>query len=126
LLHCVKARFGALSLGSRYAWTASVGLGQSCKMATVRRTLELDADIDARLSALAAAKGKDASAVGTDALVLLGSVVELEGLDIEEDQRRLAEFEETGQAVLLVDVKAWVDSWGTEQTLTPPKPTKLR
>ena len=95
-------------------------------MSTVRRTLELDSDIDARLSALAAEKGKDASAVVADALVLLDSVVELEGLDIEEDQSRLAEFERTGGAVLLGDVKAWVDSWGTGQELKPPKPTKLR
>jgi predicted transcriptional regulator len=95
-------------------------------MSTVRRTLELDPDTDARLSALAAEKGKDASAVVADALILLDSVVELEGLDIEEDQLRLAEFERTGQAVLLGEVKAWVGSWGTDQELRPPKPTKLR
>jgi predicted transcriptional regulator len=92
-------------------------------MSTVRRTLELDPDTDARLSALAAEKGKDASAVVADALILLDSVVELEGLDIEEDQLRLAEFERTGQAVLLGEVKAWVGSWGKSWGAERPRRT---
>jgi predicted transcriptional regulator len=95
-------------------------------MSTVRRTLELDKETDTRLSELAARQGKDVSAVVADALVLLDSLVEIDGLDIEEDQGRLAAFEETGEAVPLGEVKAWVESWGSDQELQPPKPTKLR
>jgi predicted transcriptional regulator len=95
-------------------------------MATVRRTLDLDPDTDARLSALAAEKGKDAAAVVADAVVLLDSIVDIEGPDIEEDLRRLREFERTGEAVPSQDVKAWVESWGTANELPRPTPRKVR
>ena len=62
-------------------------------MATVRRTFDLDPDTDARLHALAAEKGRDAAAVVSDAVALLDSVMDIEGPDIEEDLRRLREFE---------------------------------
>ena len=95
-------------------------------MATVRRTLDLDPDTDARLNALAAEKGKDAAAVVADAVVLLDSIVDIEGPDIEEDLRRWREFERTGEAVPSQDVKAWVGSWGTANKLPPPAPRKVR
>lgn len=47
------------------------------------------------------------------------------GPDIEEDLRRLREFERTGEAVPLEEVKAWVRSWGTPNELPPPKPRKI-
>jgi|GraSoiStandDraft_16_1057320.scaffolds.fasta_scaffold706170_3 predicted transcriptional regulator len=95
-------------------------------MNKVRRVLELDPSTDARLRALAAERGQEASDVVADAISLLGSVVDVEGPDIDEDLRRLREFERTGEAVPLEDVKAWVDSWGTENELPPPKPKKVR
>ena len=95
-------------------------------MSTVRRTFDLDPAIDARISALAAEKGQDAAAVVTDAVVLLDSVVNVEGPDIEEDRRRLREFERTGEAVPGEEVKAWVESWGTTHELPRPQPRKLR
>jgi predicted transcriptional regulator len=95
-------------------------------MATVRRTFDLDPDTNARLNALAAEKGKDAAAVVADAVVLLDSIVDVEGPDIEEDLRRLREFERTGEAVPSQDVKAWVESWGTANELPPPPPRKVR
>ena len=95
-------------------------------MSTVRRTFDLDPETDARLSALAAEKGQDAAAVVADAVTLLDSVVEIEGPDVEEDLRRLREFERTGEAVRSEDVKAWVASWGTSHELPPPKSRKVR
>jgi predicted transcriptional regulator len=95
-------------------------------MATVRRTLELDAETDARLASLAAEKGQDAATVVSDAIALLDSVIDAAGPDIEEDRQRFAEFERTGEAVLLADVKAWVESWGTADELPQPIAKKIR
>jgi predicted transcriptional regulator len=95
-------------------------------MSTVRRTFDLDADTNARLDALAAEKGLDAAAVVADAVGLLDSVVDVEGPDVAEDLRRLAEFERTGEAVPWEDVKTWVESWGSPNELPPPKPRKVR
>jgi hypothetical protein len=60
------------------------------------------------------------------ALALLESMGDLEGPDLEEDLRRLSEFERTGVGVLWEDAKAWVDSWGTAKELPTPTPRKLR
>ena len=95
-------------------------------MPTVRRTFDLDQETDARLNALAAEKGQDAAAVVADAVVLLDSIVDIEGPDIEEDLRRLREFERTGEAVPWEDVKVWVESWGTGNELPRPQPRKVR
>jgi predicted transcriptional regulator len=95
-------------------------------MATVRRTLDLDPETDARLSALATEKGQDAASVVADAVILLDSIVNIEGPDVEEDLRRLREFERTGEAVPEEDVKAWVEAWGTPHELPRPLPRKVR
>ena len=95
-------------------------------MNKVRRVLELDPSTDARLREMAAQRGQEASEVVADAISLLQSVVNVEEPDIEEDLRRLREFERTGEAVPLEDAKAWVDSWGTENELPPPRPKKVR
>ena len=95
-------------------------------MSTVRRTFDLDPDTDARLNALAAEKGQDAAAVVADAVDLLDSVVNVEGPDIEEDLRRLREFERTGEAVPWDEVNAWVKSWGTSNELPRPQARKMR
>ena len=79
-------------------------------MTTVQRILELDADTDARIEALAAEKGQDASAVVADAIALLDSVIDLEGPDIREDVRRVEAFERSGEAIPGNEVKAWIES----------------
>jgi hypothetical protein len=45
--------------------------------------------------------------------------------DIAEDIRRLHEFERTGEAIPLDEVKAWIESWGSDQELPRPKPRKI-
>jgi predicted transcriptional regulator len=93
-------------------------------MSTVRRTLDLDPETDARLSALAAERGEDPARIVADAMVLLDSIVDIEGPDAEEDVQRLRAFERTGLAVSSADVDAWVDSWGTANELPRPRPRK--
>jgi predicted transcriptional regulator len=94
-------------------------------MSTVQRILEIDADTDARIEALAAEKGQDASAVVADAITLLDSVIDLEGPDIQEDIQRLQEFERTGQAIPGAEVHAWIESLGTTSELPRPQPRKV-
>jgi predicted transcriptional regulator len=94
-------------------------------MNVVRRTFELDSETDARLQAIAAARGQGVASVVADAIALLDAVVPLEGPDIEEDIRRIREYERTGQAVPLEDVKAWVESWDSANELPRPKPRKI-
>jgi hypothetical protein len=44
---------------------------------------------------------------------------------MEEDERRLAEFERTRMGVPWDEVKAWMESWGKPNELPSPKPRKL-
>ena len=93
-------------------------------MSTVRRTIELDAAIDARLSEIAARRGRDVAEIISDAIELLDGALEVETPDVAEDQRRLDEFKRTRMAVSLDDVKAWTGSWGRDAELPRPTPRK--
>lgn len=42
-----------------------------------------------------------------------------------EDARRLEEFERTRECVPWNEVRAWMQSWGTDHELPPPKVRKL-
>ena len=94
-------------------------------MNVVRRTIDLDTDTDARLRELAAERGQEVGAVLAEAVALLDSVVDIDNPDLEEDRRRLTEFRRTRQAVPLGEVKAWVESWGTQNELPPPRPRRI-
>jgi predicted transcriptional regulator len=94
-------------------------------MNLVSRTLEIDADTDARLREMATERGQEVAAVLAEAVALLDSVVDLEGPDIAEDRRRLDEFERTKLAIPLDEVKAWVASWGSAAELPRPQPRKV-
>jgi predicted transcriptional regulator len=91
----------------------------------VRRTVEMDSDTDARLRELAAERGQDVSAVLAEAVALLDSVVDISNPDIEEDRRRLRAFGHSGEAIPLHQVKAWVESWGTDNELPRPEPQRI-
>jgi hypothetical protein len=58
--------------------------------------------IRTRLQSLAAQRGQDAAGVVVDAIALLSATIDIEEPDIAEDQRRLREFERTGEAVLVM------------------------
>ena len=94
-------------------------------MNVVRRTLEIDSATDARLRELAAERGQDVAAVLAEAIALLDSVVDIGNPDIAEDRRRLREFKKTHEAVPLHEIKAWVESWGTEHELPRPQPQRI-
>jgi predicted transcriptional regulator len=95
-------------------------------MNLIRRTIDIDETTDSRLSAIAAERGQDVAAVLAEAVALLDSVVDIAGPDVAEDRRRLDDFNRTGLAVPLDDVKAWVASWGSANELPRPAPRKLR
>jgi predicted transcriptional regulator len=94
-------------------------------MNLIRRTLEIDADTDARLREMASERGQEVAAVLAEAVALLDSVVDIAGPDIAEDRRRLDVFNRTRGAVPLDDVKDWVTSWGSANELARPAPRKI-
>lgn len=95
-------------------------------MNLVSRTLQIDADTDARLREIASERGKDVATVLAEAVALLDSVVDLSDPDVDEDRRRYDEYRRTGLAVSLDDVKTWVASWGSVGELPRPEPRKIR
>lgn len=94
-------------------------------MNIIRRTLDIDADTDARLREMADERGQDVAAVLAEAVALLDSVVDIAGPDVAEDRRRLDAFERTHHAVPLDEVKAWVASWGSDDELPRPEPRRI-
>jgi|RhiMethySRZTD1v2_1073278.scaffolds.fasta_scaffold03844_12 predicted transcriptional regulator len=94
-------------------------------MSTVRRTLDLDPQTNTRLDSLAAERGQDVAAVVADAVELLDTVLDIKGPDIEEDRRRVREFERTREAIPFEEVMAWVQSWETTNEMAPPNPRKI-
>jgi predicted transcriptional regulator len=94
-------------------------------MNLIRRTLDIDPATDARLRELAAERGQDEAAVLAEAVALLDSVVDIGNPDITEDRRRLEDFRRTRTAIPLHEVKAWVESWGTNKELPRPKPQRI-
>jgi len=94
-------------------------------MNIIRRTIDIDASTDARLRELAAERGQDVSAVLAEAVALLDSVVDIGNPDIAEDRRRLDAFKRTREAAPLHQVKAWVESWGTDNELPRPQPQRI-
>lgn len=93
-------------------------------MNIVRRTLDIDADTDARLREMADERGQDITTVLAEAVALLDSVVDIAGPDIAEDRQRLDAFKQTSAAVPLEDVKNWVASWGSAHEFPRPVPRK--
>lgn len=94
-------------------------------MNIVRRTLDIDADTDARLREMADERGQEVAAVLAEAVALLDSVVDIAGPDVGEDRRRLDAFNETHSAVPLDEVKSWVASWGSANELPHPVPRRI-
>lgn len=86
-------------------------------MATVKRTIELDADTDAALEKMAAAVGLSPAAFVQSALDQI-----LADDDLEEEKRRWAAFERDGRVVTAEAVDAWIDSLGTASPLPKPQP----
>jgi hypothetical protein len=87
-------------------------------MNIIRRTLEIDAGTDARLTQIAARRGQDGgSCRGRGATRFSRGAG---GPDIAEDRRRLDEFLHKRETVALDDAKARVANWDLEEELPPP------
>ena len=101
------------------------------------RKIEVDAKTADLLEARAAARGMSVAELLADiacnAEVLPADLAAMRAKSegpwspesLEEDARRLAEFERTRMGVPWDEVKAWMQSWGTPKQLPAPKPRKL-
>ena len=94
-------------------------------MNLISRTLQIDAETDARLQQMAAERGQEVAALLAEAVALLDSVVDISGPDPGEDRRRYDAFLRDRRAVPLDEVKAWITSWGTSDELPRPQPRKV-
>lgn len=107
-------------------------------MSRARRTIEVDAETAKALEAEAAARGISVADLVADFAHAAGTQLppDLASMRaagrgpwspavLAEDARRMAEFERTGEGVPWDEVKAWVESWGTDNELPVPRPRKL-
>ena len=89
------------------------------------RQIEVDEETAALLEGRAGARGMTVSEFLADAVGWLDAVVVMDEPDVEEDIRRLEEFERTGYAIPGDGIKALIDSWGTANELPRPQPRKV-
>ncbi|SRR5712691_312728 len=106
-------------------------------MSVKLRKIEVDAETADLLEARAAARGMSVPelladiACNEEALPPNLATLRAKGEGpwsaevLEEDARRLAEFERSREGVPWGEIKAWMESWGTPNELSPPKPRKL-
>jgi hypothetical protein len=101
------------------------------------RKIEIDVETAALLEARAAALGMSVPALVAELagneVMLPPDLAELRARGegpwspeaMEEDERRLVEFERTRMAVPWDEVKAWMESWGKPDELPVPKPRRV-
>jgi uncharacterized Rossmann fold enzyme len=89
------------------------------------RQIEVDEETALLLEAWAGARGMTVSARLADTLEWLDAVIVIDKPDVEEDIRRLEEFDRTGYAISDDAVNAWIDSWGATNELLRPQPRKV-
>jgi hypothetical protein len=101
------------------------------------RSIEVDADTADLLEARAKARGMTVAefladiACNEEALPADLARLRADGAGpwspeaLEEDARRLAEFERTREGLPWREVKTWMESWGTPNELPTPKPRRL-
>jgi hypothetical protein len=101
-------------------------------MGTKRRTVDIDSDTAALLEARAASRKISVAELIADLAnnetALPSELASLRARAegpwspevLEEDARRLAEFEATRRGVPWTEVRTWLESWGTESELPPP------
>jgi hypothetical protein len=106
-------------------------------MPTIKRTIEVDAQTADLLEARAAARGMSVPALLADmasnenALPADLAQMRADGEGpwstevLQEDARRLAEFERTREGVPWDEIEAWLRSWGTPNELPAPQVRKL-
>ena len=86
-------------------------------------TAQVSPGVKDKLAALAASTQRTEAEVATAAIT---AYVEANAWHIDEIKRSIAEVARGVPTVPHEDVVAWLDSWGTERELPPPKPRKNR
>ncbi len=106
-------------------------------MSRAKRTIEVDEQTADLLEARAAARGMSVPALLADMAsnenALPAELAQMRANGegpwsaeaLQEDARRLAEFEHTRQGVPRREVETWLRSWGTPNELPTPKARKL-
>jgi hypothetical protein len=101
------------------------------------RQIEVDAETADLLEARAAARGMSVAELVADLAsnyeALPPDLADSRGKGegpwsaevLEEDARRLADFERTRMGVPWEEVRVWMESWGTASELPPPQSRKL-
>ena len=85
---------------------------------TIKRTIEISADVDAALARVAEAGAQTPSQIIESALVSFLH----DAAETAEDALRWETHLKTGKAIPMAAMKAWVDSWDTDNELPVPKP----
>ena len=106
-------------------------------MSAKLRTIELDSETIQRLEASASARGLSVAELlaefvgGDEPPTTDWEAMRRAGRGpwapeaLAEDARRLADFQTLGEGVPWAEVKAWMESWGSPDELSPPKPRKI-
>ena len=87
-------------------------------MTTIKRTIEISADVDAALARVAEAGSQSPSQIIESALVHFLN----DAAETAEDARRWESYLKSRKAIPIEAVKAWVDSWDTDSELPVPSP----
>lgn len=87
-------------------------------MTTIKRTIEIDAAVDAALTRVAEAGAQSPSEIIESALVNFLN----DAAETAEDARRWDDYLRTRKSIPIAAIEAWVDSWDTDHELPFPQP----
>jgi len=87
-------------------------------MTTIKRTIEIDADVDAALTRVAEAGAQSPSEIIESALVNFLN----DAAETAEDARRWDDYLKTRKSIPIAAIEAWVDSWDSDHELPFPTP----
>lgn len=87
-------------------------------MTTIKRTIEIDAGVDAALARVAEAGSQSPSQIIEVALVTFLK----EAAETAEDARRWENYLKTRKSIPIEAIEAWVESWDSDRELPAPAP----
>lgn len=90
-------------------------------MTTIKRTIEINVDVDAALTRVAEAGAQSPSQIIETALVNFLN----EAAETAEDARRWDDYLKTRKSIPIAAIEAWVDSWDTEGALREQPPASI-
>lgn len=89
-------------------------------MTTIKRTIEIDAAIDAALTRVAEAGAQSPSEIIETALVSFLN----DAAETAEDARRWNDYKKMRKSIPIAAIEAWVESWDTDHELPFPTPRR--